>query len=94
MDEDREHGLVMPFVVCASKGGPYDDLAFGAGYHAGQISSHLEDVAPAEYEVTVRTAMVEQVDLIAMRFGYQMEVVEPESGADYWSFVRLTKTTG
>lgn len=30
-EEEQEYDLVMPFVVCQSQGGPYDDDAFVGG---------------------------------------------------------------
>lgn len=33
---DTEYGLIMPFVVCESRGGPYEDDPFVAGLIAMQ----------------------------------------------------------
>lgn len=69
-------GLVMPFVVCSSKGGPYEDTAFVAGYQAGGIDMALAAQSAISGEgmrVTVYTALVPQLDLIAMRHGFLAE---------------------
>lgn len=75
MDDDEHeatHGLVMPFVVTTSHGGPYDDKAFVAGYTAGRIDAKLEAVRTiyAKIEAYVDPALVPQLDLIAMQHGY------------------------
>lgn len=75
-DEEASYGLVMPFTVCQSDGGPYDDAAFVAGYRSGTINAHLERIAPDELRIYVEPALLPQLDLIAMRHGYTM-VSEP-----------------
>ena len=67
--QEPEHSLVMPFVVVASKGGPYDDSAYTAGYEMGLLDAALA-AAPARHEATVHAANATQADLIAMRHGY------------------------
>lgn len=90
---DVEHDLVMPFVVCRSNGGPYDDDGFCAGWHLGQIDTELAVVAPAILEVTVLTGSVPQLDLIAMRRGYAIDT-QVSDDVPEWAFVRLTKAAG
>lgn len=95
MDEDDDevrYDLVMPFVVCASQGGPYEDDSFVAGYHLGEISAMLAQEI-AEYQTTIRTASVPQLDLIAMRWGYSFTTVGPmaEVDPDEWTQVILTR---
>lgn len=71
-DEDTvEFGLVMPFVVCQSQGGPYEDQAFVAGYELGLLSARLE-AQPPFLRLPLRTDSMKQVDLIAMRHGYSL----------------------
>lgn len=68
--EDVEYELVMPFVVVTSKGGPYDDEAFTAGWQLGGLDEYLSK--PSRYlpmNITVPAPCVPQVDLIAMRNG-------------------------
>src|ERR1035438_7379635 len=80
----HEQELVMPFVTVTSKGGPHDDNSFVAGYRCGQIDAILPTLAQvgAEFQVMVTPAVVPQLDLIAMRHGYQAIPGEdvPESG--------------
>ena len=76
-DDDPMPGyeLVMPFVVCASNGGPYDDDSFVAGYELGRLDRDLAVHAALEYASlarTLRSASLDQADLIAMRHGYRM----------------------
>lgn len=71
--DEVEYELLMPFIVCASQGGPYDDEAFAAGFQLGRIYSDADagavmGVAPGPY--TVPSACVAQVDLIAMKHGF------------------------
>lgn len=82
-DTEAEYGLVMPFVACQSKGGPYDDVSFAAGYSVGSTDAALAfglllDPKP------VYTALLPQLDLVAMRHGYKLKVLD---GDDHWSTV-------
>lgn len=70
-EEDIEFGLVMPFVVCESQGGPYQDDSFVAGYELGMLAARLES-KPAFLRLPLRTASMRQVDLIAMRYNYSL----------------------
>lgn len=75
--DDHEHDMsLVPFVVCQSKGGPYDDDAFAAGWHLGAIDAELATVAARRSHApvlhTVRTASIPQLDLIAMRHGFSL----------------------
>lgn len=85
---DTEYGLVMPFVVVVSKGGPFDDFSFVAGFECGQVAAELQHLAPKSYSRTVHTANVPQLDLIAMNEGYAMRS-EP-TGVEGWSNVTMT----
>lgn len=86
------YSLVMPFVACRSQGGPYDDQAFSAGYHAGLIDKSLEVAAIAgadELRLTARSALTPQLDLIAMRWGFSL-VHQPCPEAHGWSYCTFT----
>lgn len=90
-ETEAEFGLVMPFVVCASQGGPYDDAAFVAGYELGHLAARLESGRHHFLRVTLHTASMPQVDLLAMKCGYTMRYqVMPQ---DEWSDVEFTKPT-
>lgn len=84
-EEPVEYGLVMPFTVVASKGGPYDDAAYCAGYEMGQLDAALA-AGPRLHQVTIRTANVPQADLVAMRHGYTSEADAP-SECGTWTWV-------
>lgn len=85
---DDEWGMVMPFVVCESQGGPYEDAAFVAGYECGSLDQLLLSERPRTHEVTVRTDSMQQIDLIAMRHGY---ILTSQDGDEQWTFVRLSR---
>ena len=88
-DREPEYELAMPFVLCASAGGPYDDDAFVAGWECCKIDHLLENGRFAVTEETVRTDNLPQLDLIAMRYGFTMEVEHADGG---WTIARFTKT--
>lgn len=84
MAEDASYELVMPFVVCTSKGGPYDDAAFVAGYELGHLDRDLAVLANIGGDCmtrTLRKASMPQIHLIAMRHSM---VVEPCEEDDEW----------
>lgn len=91
MSADHDYELVMPFVVCQSKGGPYDDEAYVAGFEAGMLHVLLE-VKPPEADESYRPPVPihegnrAQVDLIAMRHGL---VAEFEEAGDGWAYVTI-----
>jgi hypothetical protein len=85
--DDTEYGLVMPFVVVESAGGPYDDEAFCAGYDLGTMDTLLTQ-HPQFHNRTIRTACLPQADLLAMRHGYSMRHAESST---YWTVVELTR---
>lgn len=95
-EPDPAYGLVMPFVVCASKGGPYDDVAFTAGYECGMLDVVLELAAANpdghRIERTVRTASLAQVDLLAMRHGYVLDSEAWPECPDEWTRVVLVRS--
>lgn len=74
---EPEYNLLMPFVVCQSEGGPYDDEAFVAGYTCAVLEQKLQTLAvhratpPSQL---VRAPHLPQFDLIAMLHGYKIHV--------------------
>lgn len=92
MPDEPTYGLVMPFVVCASKGGPYDDEAFVAGAEYGQLHSLLA-LSPPSHEAYVRSKSVPQLDLLAMHFGYTFTAEPWDEHPDEWTKVAFTRTT-
>lgn len=88
-DKEQGYGLVMPFVTVASKGGPYDDLAYCAGWAMGALDAKLGAVMRLmSHEETVRTDDVPQADLVAMKNGYRLESTPSE--VDGWTFCEFT----
>lgn len=76
----------MPFVVCRSRGGPYDDDAFVAGYQCGEIDKALSVAAVIGTQrlrfPIVYASLLPQLDLVAMRHAFQLgpvRVSEPDS---------------
>jgi hypothetical protein len=74
LDDEGGMELVMPFVVCRSKGGPYDDGSFAAGWQAGEIDQALR-VAEQGPAVRLRypmvyAALIPQLELIGMKHGW------------------------
>lgn len=66
--------LIMPFLPVQSKGGPYDDAAYVAGYEMGKLDGDLAQAGAHEpLTITVHRDNQEQADLIAMRHGYSTE---------------------
>ena len=74
MSDGTEFGLMMPFVVCASHGGPYDDAAYCAGFEAGTVDTILATLPVGINQVSrpVRTDNLPQIDLIAMQHGWSI----------------------
>lgn len=85
-DEDEARfGLVMPFVVCRSRGGPHDDSSFVAGYRLGRLDAKLEARMTPDHNEYLRPDDVQQADLIAMRHGYTLVVTRsPDVDAAEW----------
>lgn len=86
---EDERTLVMPFVLCQSEGGPYEDDAFVAGYTCATLAAELRALAvhrstPRPH--LVRPAHLPQVDLIAMLHGYKISVGDVD-GATGWNDV-------
>lgn len=91
--EPEEAGmeLVMPLVVVTSNGGLYDDAAFVAGMHFQSLWDVLER-RPVSYQQFVRTPLVAQIDLLAMHFGYRLEIEPWEPDGDIWTFAKFLRT--
>lgn len=88
-----EYGIMMPFVVCKSEGGPYDDDSFTAGYECGLLD-HLLSHGPISYQCYIRVGNVPQADLIAMRHGFTMSSEPWEDCPEEWSLAKFHKTVG
>jgi hypothetical protein len=90
---EPDYEIVVPFKVCISAGGPYDDEAFVAGFQAGQIDQALQAAATmhaAEVRFTVYTTLVKQLELIGMSRGFAAVQVEECDGLPEWSFISFS----
>lgn len=88
--EEVDWGPVMPFVVCASKGGPYDDDAFVAGYQAGQLDKALaaaRAVGATEVRGLALSALVPQLELIGMHHGFPYTTADAPEDYPTWVYV-------
>jgi len=89
--------LVMPFTAVASKGGPYDDAAFAAGWQCGQIYAELQalSVAGGCYPTVmttmrpVRATTVKQLDLVAMSHGFRLKTEATD--VDEWVMATFSR---
>lgn len=95
LDQPGEEGLelVVPFVICQSAGGEFDDDAFVAGFQCGDIDRALAVAAAACAETVrfpmVRTALLKQLDLIAMNRGFPVMRFESTDEYPDWADVRF-----
>jgi hypothetical protein len=92
---DAEYGLVMPFVVVQSKGGPYEDRAFTAGWLCGHTEASLR-LAPLEcpsftLPAGVNPDVVPQLDLLAMDNGWTL-ITRPYEDGEEFVFVTFIRS--
>jgi|SRR5215471_6322440 len=86
--EERSDGA-MPFVLCRSRGGPYDDEAFASGWRLGAIGAALAGPGISALCESIRPHERVQADLLAMACGYAMRV---DPGTDPgWLSVTFTR---
>lgn len=100
-EEDTTYGLVYPFTVCRSQGGPYEDESFVAGVQLGHIDRILQiaaGVGADRVRSTARTALVPQLELCGMARGFPVVTVEEVTATDKYpampEWVFITFTTG
>ena len=84
----HEYNLLLPFLPVESKGGPYDDLAFCAGYDVGYLHAQMRLGEEGVITTQVRSALVEQLDLCAMESDWHMQNNGEE---DDWTSVVLLR---
>ena len=89
--DDGGDNIVMPFTVCSSLGGPYDDAAFQAGWNCALIDRVLNSNRYAYFEDVVQTPLVPQLDLLAMHHGYTMRS-RPVAGMDPDEYTHIAFT--
>lgn len=80
--EEAPLELVMPFVTVTSVGGPHDDGSYVAGWTCGRLDARLGMFAhlgvPSHVE-WFAAALVPQVELIAMKNGYTVDLDDEET---------------
>ncbi len=89
---DTEYELIMPFIVCQSNGGPYDDDSFVAGWELGKLDVELPTHAALGYQSLSRLAhagTVPQVELLAMKHGFRVRHVSDDQ--DGWVNIDLER---
>lgn len=93
MSDSADFSLAMPFVVVASVGGPYEDVAYTAGFEAGIVYAMLRPRTNERYEQTMRTDNLRQIHHVAMQHGYVM-THEPHPDVPEWSTVVFERARG
>lgn len=93
----HEWDLVLPFLCVESRDGPFDDRAFTAGVQLGAIYACLRLGVP-EVDQAAYPEIAATVDLIAMRYGYRIDVtplsarqVDEGEGEVDWVRLRLRR---
>jgi hypothetical protein len=84
--------LAVPFTVCASAGGPYDDAAFVGGFDCGVMHTEmrlLRTIGASPAERWVKAPILDQLDLLAMNNGYTIKRGETDE-ASGWVHVSFT----
>jgi hypothetical protein len=100
LDQPEPDGytLAVPFIVCKSNGGPYDDDSFVAGFQAGEVDRALDMGAAARAETVrfpmARTDLLKQFELIAMNRGYPVMVAEKSDEWPEWCDVTFSRGDG
>jgi hypothetical protein len=83
--------LVLPFVACRSRGGPFDDDSFTAGFQCGEIDRALAVAGLVGAQQvrfpTVYASLLPQLDLVAMRHLYQLGPVRVSEQTPLWADV-------
>src|SRR5262245_16338253 len=87
--DEHSNGGVMPFVLCRSRGGPYDDEAFSSGWRLGAIGATLSSPGTSALCESIRPDERVQADLVAMACGYSMRV-DPSTDPG-WLAVTFTR---
>ena len=81
-DDEEEEETVIPFIVCKSRGGQYDDESFEAGFYTGGVDRALKianKVGTFEAVFLVPDGVIPQLELIGMNYGFPvMEVVDAD----------------
>lgn len=90
MSEQSGYELIMPFLPVQSRGGPYDDHAYAAGYEMGHLAATLAMYEPPTLDITIHATNHEQADLVAMRHNYFIESTTPDASG-VWLHLKLQR---
>jgi hypothetical protein len=99
-DQPEEEGmtLAVPFTLVTSVGGPYDDEAFCAGFQCGEVDRALDMGAAARAETVrfpqARSALLPQLELIAMNRGYPIMEAKVSDEWPEWCDVTFARGDG
>jgi hypothetical protein len=89
--EPDGYSLVVPFVVCRSNGGPYDDESFVAGWQCGDIDRALAAAAAVGAsrvrQPMVHAAIIKQLELVGMYRGFPTLQADAIEGCPEWADV-------
>jgi hypothetical protein len=89
--EGDGYDLVVPFVACVSQGGPYDDVAFVAGFQAGMVDRALHVAQRCGARVLtftgVYSTLLRQVELLAMHRGFPVMESTIDDDRGEWATV-------
>lgn len=91
MTDEADYAMVMPFVTTATHGGPHDDESYVCGWEMGALDTvcnMTSRIGGVPKFRQIHTSNVEQAELIAMRYGYGLEV-----GDNYMGWTQITFTT-
>lgn len=88
-EDEFSYEMVMPFVAVQSKGGPYDDAAYVAGYQMGLLDAELSG-SVFDQGRAIGVANRAQADLIAMRHGFIAEFTDEE--VEGWVCMTIRRT--
>lgn len=88
-ERNQTSALLMPFVLCESKGGRFDDEAFTAGFALGELDRDLSLALHSNMNPGERYMRIEyraQADLIAMRHGFTLTLSSEQDGWSLYQF--------
>jgi len=87
-DEEVEFELAMPFVVCQSKGGPYDDAAYVAGWEGAYWDLELARMGEFSTSYVIVASIHAdnrpQIDLIAMKHSWTVTFEPQDAELPEW----------
>jgi hypothetical protein len=89
-----QYSLKVPFTVCESQGGPYEDRSFVAGVQTGAVLAELGSLSPHVDSVTfmVYPALRRQMELVGMAEGFPVaEFTYWEDDREAWMWVTFRR---